>query len=55
MEDPPPLAGYSAAEIEGIKGLTTVRLRCLGCHREDEVVHRDEMVVTAAAGKSEKR
>jgi glutamate 5-kinase len=43
------LTRYSAAEIAGIKGLTTERLRCLGCHREDEVVHRDELVVTAAA------
>jgi len=43
------LTRYSAAEIDGIKGLTTERLRCLGCHREDEVVHRDELVVTASA------
>jgi glutamate 5-kinase len=43
------LTRYAAAEIAGIKGLTTERLRCLGCHREDEVVHRDELVVTAAA------
>ncbi|HEY6000476.1 MAG TPA: glutamate 5-kinase [bacterium] len=42
------LTRYGAAEIAGIQGLTTERLRCLGCHREDEVVHRDEMVVTAA-------
>jgi glutamate 5-kinase len=49
------LTRYGAAEIGGIKGLTSERLRCLGCHREDEVVHRDEMVVTAATGKPEKR
>jgi glutamate 5-kinase len=49
------LTRYGAAEIAGIKGLTTERLRCLGCHREDEVVHRDELVVTATAGKQEKQ
>ncbi len=49
------LTRYGAAEIAGIRGLTTERLRCLGCHREDEVVHRDELVVTAAAGKNEKQ
>jgi glutamate 5-kinase len=43
------LTRYAAAEIDGIKGLSTERLRCLGCHREDEVVHRDELVVTATA------
>jgi glutamate 5-kinase len=48
------LTRYGAAEIAGIKGLTTQRLRCLGCHREDEVVHRDEMVVTATT-RGEKR
>ena len=47
------LTRYGAAEIAGIKGLTTERLRSLGCHREDEVVHRNELVVTAA-GKPEK-
>jgi glutamate 5-kinase len=49
------LTRYSAAEIAGIKGLTTERVRCLGCHREDEVVHRDELVVTAATGADENR
>jgi glutamate 5-kinase len=49
------LTRYGAGEIAGIKGLTTERLRCLGCHREDEVVHRDELVVTAATGKQEKQ
>ena len=49
------LTRYSAAEIASIKGLTTVRLRCLGCHREDEVVHRDELVVTAATANDEKQ
>jgi glutamate 5-kinase len=49
------LTRYSAAEIAGIKGLTTERLRCLGCHREDEVVHRDELVVTATTGKLDKQ
>jgi glutamate 5-kinase len=48
------LTRYSSAEIAGIKGLTSERLRCLGCHREDEVVHRDEMVVTAAAAAADK-
>jgi glutamate 5-kinase len=48
------LTRYGAAEIAGIKGLTTERLRCLGCHREDEVVHRDELVVTAAAADKSK-
>ena len=47
------LTRYAASEIAGIKGLTTERLRCLGCHRQDEVVHRDELVVTAP-GKLEK-
>ena len=49
------LTRYSAAEINSIKGLTSDRVRCLGCHREDEVVHRDEMVVTAAMSNDEKR
>lgn len=49
------LTRYSAAELAGIKGLTTARLRSLGCHRADEVVHRDEMVVTAATGKDDGR
>jgi glutamate 5-kinase len=43
------LTRYASAEIAGIQGLTTERLRGLGCHREDEVVHRDELVVTGAA------
>jgi glutamate 5-kinase len=47
------LTRYSAAEIAGIKGLTTEGVRCLGCHRTDEVVHRDELVVTAASGNQE--
>ncbi len=42
------LARYAAAEIGRIRGLTSQRLRGLGCHRGDEVVHRDELVVTAA-------
>jgi glutamate 5-kinase len=49
------LTRYGSAEIAGIKGLTSERLRCLDCHREDEVVHRDELVVTAATGNDEKR
>jgi glutamate 5-kinase len=49
------LTRYSAAEIAGIQGLTTARVRCLGCHREDEVVHRDELVVTAALGNDGKQ
>jgi len=49
------LTRYSSAEIAGIKGLTSERLRCLGCHREDEVVHRDELVVTSATGNDVKR
>jgi glutamate 5-kinase len=49
------LTRYGAAEIAGIKGLTTARLRSLGCHRADEVVHRDEMVVTAATGNDAKQ
>jgi glutamate 5-kinase len=49
------LTRYGAAEIAAVKGLSTARLRCLGCYREDEVVHRDELVVTAAAGKAERR
>ncbi|HWR97739.1 MAG TPA: glutamate 5-kinase [Candidatus Methanoperedens sp.] len=48
------LTRYAAAEIDGIKGLTTERLRGRGCHREDEVVHRDELVVTAAAADAAK-
>jgi glutamate 5-kinase len=43
------LTRYGAAEIADIRGLTTARLRALGCHRADEVVHRDELVVTAPA------
>ena len=49
------LTRYGAAEIAGIKGLTSERLRCLGCHREDEVVHRDELVVTATTGKQDRQ
>jgi glutamate 5-kinase len=49
------LTRYSAAEIKGIKGMTTERVRCLGCHRADEVVHRSELVVTAAMGNDEQQ
>jgi glutamate 5-kinase len=47
------LTRYAAAEIAKIKGLKTELLRSLACHRHDEVVHRDELVVTAP-GKPEK-
>ncbi|HBO44669.1 MAG TPA: glutamate 5-kinase [Planctomycetaceae bacterium] len=41
------LTNYSSAEIERIKGLRTAEIaNVLGCHPYDEIIHRDNMVVT---------
>jgi glutamate 5-kinase len=41
------LTRYGAAAIAGIRGEKTAKVRCLACYTADEVVHRDEMVITA--------
>jgi glutamate 5-kinase len=41
------LTRYAAGDIARISGLSTAKARCLDCYLQDEVVHRDEMVITA--------
>ncbi len=43
------LSRYGSAEIGRIRGMRTDALRCLDCYLEDEVVHRDDLVVTTTA------
>jgi glutamate 5-kinase len=45
------LAAYAAAEVARIKGLPTRRIaQVLGYSNGDEVIHRDDLVVTGGAG-----
>lgn len=42
------LVNYSASEIRSIKGLKTSQIKaCLGAKPYDEVIHRDNLVITA--------
>ena len=42
------LVNYSADDVERMRGLTTAQIeRALGPHPWDEIIHRDNLVLTA--------